>query len=399
MSTGTWRRVSVLAALALSAFTFNTTENLPIGLLDLIAADLDVSLPAAGYLVTGYGLTVAVLSLPLAHLTRHLPRRHLLSAVLAALVLSTVVSITAASYPLLFAARLVTAVGQALFWAVMAPVGVGLFPPRFRGRIIAVLSVCGSLATVVGVPAGTWLGQHSRWQTPFLVVGALAIVAFTLIAVLLPTTSPQESHAAYASAPDARRFAVVLATTTLAVTGMFAGFTYVVEYLTAAAGFAHSSVSVLLFVFGCAGILGVALTGPLLDRLPRGSLLATVALQAVAMLGLYLFAAHPVVVIAMLVLFGFGAVPVFSATQAQILQVTPGRTEVGFAANSAAFNVGIGVGALLGGLVLTRFGVRAAFLAGGGVTLAALATLSTALLGDLRRPRAIAVEAAAPEPA
>lgn len=385
MSPAPSRQVLVLLALALAAFTFNTTENLPIGLLTLLSRDLDVAPSSVGYLVTGYGLTVAVVSLPLALVTRDLPRRYLLSGVLGVLVVATAVSVLAADYPVLLAARVATALAQALFWAVTAPVAVGLFAPRVRGRVIAVMSVGGSLATVLGVPAGTWLGQQGGWRAPFLVLTGLALVALVAVAGLLPTTRPQESHGAYGSAPHTGRFALVLTVTAVSVTGVFAGFTYVVRLLTEVTGFSDGAVSLLLFVFGAAGIAGVAVVGQLLDRFPRATLGWAVGAQAAALFGLYLLAADRATVVALLALLGASAAPVFMATQARILQVAPGRTELGFAANSAAFNVGIAVGALVGGVVSARLGSRAAFGVGGLVTAVAL----VAVLGEsLLRPQA-----------
>ncbi|MFI6819863.1 MFS transporter [Micromonospora sp. NPDC050187] len=397
MASATWRRVTVLLALALSAFTFNTTENLPIGLLPLISEDLDVTFSSVGYLVTGYGLTVAVVSLPLAQVTRDLPRRWVLTVVLAVLVVSTLVSIIAASYWVLLTARIATAVAQAVFWAVMAPVAVGLFAPEVRGRVIAVMSVGGSLATVLGVPAGTWLGQQGGWRAPFLVLTALSLAALVLIALLLPTSRPQDSHGAYGSAPHTGRFVVTLLATAVSVTGMFAGFTYVVRLLTDVTGFTDETVSVLLFVFGLAGIAGVSGVGQILDRFPNGALVLTIGLQAVALLGLWLFATEKVAVIAMLALLGASAAPVFMATQARILVVAPGRTEIGFAANSAAFNVGIAIGAAVGGLVLTPLGARGVFGIGALVTFVALAVVAgESLLAG--RPEAVPpAPAATPE--
>ncbi|MEU8185398.1 MFS transporter [Micromonospora sp. NPDC049044] len=162
MSFDVGRRVSVLLAIALSAFIFNTTENLPIGLLNLMSADLGVSLPAAGFLVTGYGLAVAVVSLPMAQLTRHLPRRFVLAGVLVVLAVATLGSVLTTSYGVLLGARIVVAVAQAVFWAVMGSVAVGLFAPEIRGRVLAVTSVCGSLATLLGVPA--WCSRSARRQ-------------------------------------------------------------------------------------------------------------------------------------------------------------------------------------------------------------------------------------------
>ncbi|MFC5927293.1 MFS transporter [Micromonospora vulcania] len=367
--------MSVLLAIALSAFIFNTTENLPIGLLNLMSSDLGVSLPAAGFLVTGYGLAVAVVSLPMAQLTRHMPRRFVLSGVLVVLAVATIGSVLTTSYGVLLGARIMVAVAQAVFWAVMGSVAVGLFSPEIRGRVLAVTSVCGSLATLLGVPAGTWLGQHTRWQVPFIILSVIALVIAALIAVLLPTTRPEESHAAFGSAPDRRHFVVVLLTTAVAMTGLYTGFTYIGEFITEVAGFPERVVGPLLFVYGGAGILGVVVLGHMLDRRPRGSLVLAVSVQTAAMLLLFQSAGNQAMVITGLALLGWSAAPIFTATQARILHVSPGRTEIGFAANSAAFNVGVAAGAFLGGAALSAFGVRGAFLVGALLTLATVALL------------------------
>ncbi|MGW0788722.1 MFS transporter [Streptomyces sp. NPDC002911] len=371
------RRLALLAALMLAAFTFNTTENLPIGLLEVISVDLQVSLSAVGYLVTAYGLTVAVASLPIAHVTRSVPRRHVLTVLLAALVLSSLVSALGAGYWLLMAARLVTALAQALFWAVMGPLAVGLFSPDVRGRVIGVLSVAGSLALVLGVPAGTWLGQQSAWQVPLVVLAGLGLVSLVTIAALLPTSPPGEGHAAHGSAPDKRRFGIVLVTTVLSVTGAFAGYTYIVKFLGDVSGFSDTSAGALLMVSGVAGVLGVTIAGPLLDRFPRGTLVVPVATQAVGMLGLYAAGTVQAAAVACLALLGGSLGPVFMATQNQMLRVAPGRTEIALAANSGAYNAGIAAGALLGGMILSGSDVRATFLVGGLLTLAASGALLT----------------------
>lgn len=372
-----WHRAAVVAALMLAAFTFNTTENLPVGLLALMAEDLRVSLPAVGALVTGYGLTVAVVSLPLARVTRSVPRRYLLAGLLGLLaVASWVPALGGVSYGVLLAARVATALAQALFWAVMGPVAVGLFPPERRGRIIGLLSVGGSLATVAGVPAGTWLGGHTDWRTPFVLLGVLALVALVVIGLLLPTSRPQDGHSAYGAAPDRRAFCVVLTVTALSVTGAFAGFTYIVAFLDEVSGLREDAVSAVLFAFGGAALAGVTVAGPLLDRFPHATLTVPVAGQAVALLGLFAAGHVPVAAVVLVMLLGASVAPVFMATQSRVLQVAPGRTETALAANSAAFNVGIAAGALAGGALLPSVGVRGTFLAGGMLTVGALAVLS-----------------------
>ncbi|WP_327692184.1 MULTISPECIES: MFS transporter [unclassified Streptomyces] len=372
-----WRRSAVVAALMLAAFTFNTAENLPTGLLSLMAADLRVSPTAVGALVTGYGLTVAVVSLPAARLTRSVPRRYLLAGLLGLLAAASWVSaLGSISYALVLAARVGTALAQASFWVLMGPVAVGLFPPGRRGRVMGLLSVGGSLATVLGVPAGTWLGGRGGWHAPFAVLGALALASLVVVAALLPTSHPQEGHAAYGVAPDRRRFFVVVATTALSVTGVFAGFTYVVVLLEDVGGFGEDAMSGVLFAFGAAALAGVALAGPLLDRFPRATLTVPVATQAAALLGLYAAASSQVAAVALLMLLGASVAPVFMATQSQVLRVAPGRTESALAANSAAFNAGVAAGALLGGALLPLTGARGTFLAGGMLTVGALAVLT-----------------------
>ncbi|WP_329543305.1 MFS transporter [Streptomyces sp. NBC_01358] len=372
----------------LAAFTFNTAENLPIGLLELISESLRVSLSAVGLLVTGYGVTVAVSSVPLAHAVRALPRRHVLTGLLAALVVSSLVAALADSYWLLLAARLLTALAQALFWAVMGPAAVGLFSPAVRGRVVGALSIAGSLALVLGVPAGTWLGRQSGWQVPVALLAGPGLVSLVTIAALLPTSRPEEEHAAYGTRPDARRFATVLAAVALSATGAFTGYTYVVRFLGGVSGFSPSAVSALLVAFGVACLAGVSITGALLDRFPQASLTAAVATQAVGMLGLYAAGARPVVAVVFLVLMGSALGPVFMTSQNAMLHCAPGRTDMALAANSGSYNAGIAAGAALGGLILPLAGVRGTFLAGGLLTVGAWVVLVS---GRLLRGR--------PEPA
>lgn len=370
-----WQRSAVLAALMLAAFTFNTAENLPTGLLELIAESLRVSVSAVGLLVTGNGVTVAVASVPLTHVMRGVARRHVLTTLLAALVVSSVAAALATSYWLLLAARLLTAPAQALFWAVMGPVAVGLFPPAVHGRVIGALSVAGSLALALGVPAGTWLGRREGWPVPIAVPAALGLMSLVTIAVLLPTSRPDEEQAAYGTRPDARRFGTVLAAGTLAATGAFAGFTYIVKFLGDVSGFSPSAVGVLLVVFGVACLAGVTITGAVLDRFPQAALSTAMATQAVGMLGLYAVGTRPVAAVVFLTLMGGALGPVFMTAQNAMLQCAPGRTDIAPAANSGSYNAGIATGAALGGLVLRLADVRGTFLTGGLPTVGACAVL------------------------
>ncbi len=391
-SAAPWRSTAVLLALMLAAFTFNTAENLPVGLLERVSESLDVPLPTVGLLVTGYGLTVAVASVPLAHLVRKVPRRHVLSGVLAALVVSSAGAALAASYGQLLAARLLTALAQALFWAVMGPVAVGLFAPGVRGRVVAALSLAGSLALVLGVPAGSLLGRTTTWQVPVAALALLGLVSLVTVAALLPTSRPEEEAAAYGTNPDRRAFRTVLAAGFLSSAGAFAGFTYLVTYLGDVSGFSPGATDTLLVLLGVACLAGVGVTGALLDRFPRQALTTAVTVQATGMLGLYATGPHQGAAVAFLILMGAALGPVFMATQNAMLHWAPGRTDLALAANSGAYNAGIAAGAALGSATVTLADLRTTFLTGGLLTTTSCTLLLLTSRVRLRptNPRAIA---------
>ena len=156
--------VGALAVLGASAFCFVTGETLPVGLLPVISASLHTSLSATGLLVTVYAVVVVLVSAPLTHLTRHVPRRYLLSGLLGVFVVGTLAAAAAPSYWWLMAARVVTALSQAVFWSIAPVAAAGLFPPEKRGRALAGVLAGAPLAVLFGVPAGTWMGQQAGWR-------------------------------------------------------------------------------------------------------------------------------------------------------------------------------------------------------------------------------------------
>jgi MFS transporter, DHA1 family, inner membrane transport protein len=362
-------------ALAVAAFCYGTTENLPVGLLSLMAADLGTSLSAVGLLVTGYGLTVAVVSVPLTRLTARMPRRVLLCGLLSVFVVTTWISVGAANYWMLLGARVVMALSQAIFWPVAAVAAAGLFSPRVGGRAAGVVLAGGSLAVVLGVPAGTWLGQQAGWRSAFLVLSGLGVLALIAVAVLLPPGAPGQGHAAAADSPDARRYRLLVLTTALSVTGFFTVFTYVTVFLTQVSGFPAAAISPLLLMYGVMDLAGLACAGAVVDRGPRITMIVSIALLAASLLGLYAFGTVPAAAIALLGLMGVALPGLAVALQPRVLQFAPGNTDIAAAGTSAAFNVGIGGGALVGGLLLPVAGVRSTALAGAALAAAALAVV------------------------
>jgi predicted MFS family arabinose efflux permease len=369
------RAVGALAALSAATFCYVTAEVLPTGMLTVLAADLGRSRSAIGLLVTGYAVVVLVASLPLARLTRRVPRRLLLTGTLGVFVLTTLLSALAGDFRVLLAARLLTGLTQALFWAVLAPAATGLFPPEVRGRMVSRLAIGTALAPVLGVPVGTWLAQETSWRVTFAAVSAVGLVTCVAVAVLLPTASPEQSSAARGTAPDRRRFTTLLMVTGLTITGAVVANTYVTPFLVDVSGFPPASLGPLLSVSGCGGVFGTMLVGRFLDRHPWGSLAALSGLMSGALFGLSAAGPARVPAVALLVLFSmtFGALS--AAIQHRTLHVAPGGTDIASAATNSVFNLGIAAGSLLGAGLITTIGVRATPLVGGVLAAAALGVL------------------------
>jgi MFS transporter, DHA1 family, inner membrane transport protein len=375
------RPVPALAALTAATFLYVTTEMLPVGLLAPIGADLGVSEARVGLLVTAYALVVVVASIPLTYLTRAVPRRVLLGTLLAGYVVSSLGSALARSYGALMATRVVTALGQAVFWSVVVPIAAGLFPAEVRGRALAVLFGGVSVATVVGVPAGTWVGQHLGWRWSFAVLAAAGAVALVALGAKLPPDGSRlVDPTGPGSQPDRRRFSALIAMAALATTGAFAFFTYLSPYLTDVAGISAGLLSVVLLLRGLAGIGGIAVAGALVDARPRLSIALAVAVQAAALL-LLVHPLGPVAVVVLVALTGYAFAAFTTPLSTRILQTAPIRLDLATSVSSTAVNVGITLGALIGSALLDGPGVRTTAMAGGLLTLAALALVA------LDRPR------------
>lgn len=365
------RATGALAALTAAAFLYVTTETLPVGLLDPIARDLGVTDSRVGLLVTAYGLVVVVASIPLTRLTRAVPRRVLVCGLLGLYVVSALASAVAPGYDWLVVARVFTALSQALFWSVVVPVAAGLFPVEVRGRVLAVVFGGGSLAAVAGVPLGTWVGQHLGWRWSFASLAGAGAVALVALAATLPAAGGTLDPGGRGSEPDPRRFRALIGVTILSTTGTFTFFTYLSPYL-AAVLVPAGLLSLVLLLRGLAGIAGVAVGGPLVDRRPRRAIVLPVAVQAVALLLLFR-PAGAVAAVVLVALTGWAFAAFTTPLSTRILQVAPGSLDLAVAGISSAINVGITLGALIGSGLVAAGSVRGTALIGGLLTLAALA--------------------------
>jgi DHA1 family inner membrane transport protein len=381
--------VGNLLALAAAAFCYVATETMPIGILTLVAGDLGVPPQAVGFLITGYAVTVAVVTIPLTYVTRNVPRRRLMIVLVGVLVLANLLSAASPSYPFLLGARLLAALSQAIFWAVVAPVVAAMFDVTVRGRVNAVVFAGASLGPMLGVPAGTWIGQQHGWRAAFLALAALALVAFTALALRMPPVEVAATHAATGTNPDRRRYAILVAVTTLSVAGLYASFTYTEMFLTQVTGFAAAALAPLLLARGIADFGGIAAGGWASDRWQRGAVTGSVTVLAAALLTMYLTAHDRAATVVLLAVTGFAIGALTPALQNRVLEVAPGSTDMASAGNSVAFNIGIAGGSLAGAAVLDGPGVRATALAGGLLALAALALFLAEPLLTRRTPEVV----------
>lgn len=397
-TSSTARRLGALLALSIGAFLFVTTENLPIGLLLDLSAGLRVPTSWVGLLVTGYGLVVVLTTIPLTRATRGISSRVLMAAVLGGFVVTTAASAASGDFWVLAGARMTTALSQALFWSLVIPTAAGLFGPAARGRAVAVVFAGTSLATVLGIPVGTSLGQAAGWRLPFILlagVGALAVVA---VVVLLPSSSRSGAvrpHPPGRPEPDpvaqdvddrfGYRLLVVL--TVLFSTGAFVSYTYLAQFLVEISSLSATAVAPVLLLRGLVGLAGVVLAGAAADRWPRATTVAPLVLQSVALLGLFASGTVPVVAVSLTALAGMAFAVFTTALGTQVLRLAPSRPELASAGTSVAMNVGIAGGGFLGGLLL-GFGVRGTALLAGGLSAvaAALALAGPALRSAMQHP-------------
>lgn len=386
------RSTAALTMLTLATFLFVTAESLPIGLLEPIARGLDVPQASVGLLVTGYAAVVVVTTIPLTRWTARVPRRVLMGVLLGVFVLGTALCAASDSYVALLLFRLVVALAQALFWAVVSPAAASVVDAATQGRAVAVVNAGGALGPVLGVPAGTWIGQLLGWRSSFLLLAAPGLLVLIGVVAALPPVREAGGRAERGTRPDRARFATTVLVTGLAVTGAYVVFTYVTPFLRTVTGLPASGDGPVLLLRGVAAFGGAVMIGSIIDRAPWGAVLAVVVLQTAAFTVQWLFGATPGIAVAAVAAAGLTLSALATANGARILRYAPGDTAAASAAVSTAFNVGIMLGALVGSVFEASVGTGAVPLVGAIVTLLAVlvsaAEPAVARRLGARRPRA-----------
>lgn len=390
-----------LLALAIGGFGIGLTEFVIMGLLPEVADDFSVTETTAGYLISGYALSVAVGAVALTLALTRVPRKTALLGLMVLFIVGNLVSAIAPDYGTMMAGRVVAALCHGAFFGIGSVVAAQLVAPDRKASAIAFMFGGLTLANVLGVPLGTLLGQAAGWRSTFWAITVIGIAAFAGIAALVPARTGAGAATSGGMRAELSAFAspqvwLSIAVTVLGYGGMFGGFTYIAFTLTEVSGFASGAVPLLLVLFGVGLFVGNLYGGRAADRdLVRTLQVALAALTGVLAL-FALTAGSQVLTVVMLVLMGavgFGTVP---GLQMRVMAYADRAPTLASGANIAAFNVGNALGAWVGGLTLAAgLGYTSPLWAGAGVTALGLLVLLVAVRAPGGERRAVLVPAAA----
>ncbi|WP_030676939.1 MFS transporter [Streptomyces sp. NRRL B-1347] len=344
-----------LLALAIGAFGIGTTEFVIMGLLPEVAGDFDVSIPTAGFLVTGYALGV-VLGAPLmTALGTRISRKRMLMLLMGLFIAGNLLSAVAPSFGVMVAGRVVASLAHGAFFGIGSVVAAELVAPEKKAGAIATMFSGLTVANVVGVPLGTFVGQAIGWRITFVIVAALGVVGLVGVAKLVPDLPKPEGVSLRHEISAFRNVQVLLAMamTVLGFGGVFAAITYITPMMTEVAGYSESSVTWLLVLFGLGMVGGNLIGGRFADRALMPMLYVSLGALALV-LAVFTLTAHnkiaSAVTIVLIGALGFATVP---PLQKRVLDQASGAPTLASAVNIGAFNLGNALAAWLGGIVIS----------------------------------------------
>lgn len=382
------RSTYALLALALSAFAIGTTEFISVGLLPMIAEDLNISVATAGLTVSLYAIGVMIGAPVLTSLTSNMSRKSLLLWIIVVFIIGNTIAATSATVGVLLTARVVSALAHGIFMAIGATIAADLVPAHKRASAIAIMFTGLTVATVTGVPFGTLLGQLFGWRFAFGAIVVMGIIAFIGNSILVPSDLQKAVRTTFRDQLKLvtnGRLLLVFIITALGYGGTFVVFTYLSPLLQEVTGFKAGTVTLILLVYGIAIAIGNTIGGKLANRNPINALFYMFLIQAVILIVLTFTAPYKIaglVTIIIMGLFAFMNVPGLQVYAVMLAErFVPSAVDVASAINIAAFNAGIALGAYLGGVVADSFGLIHTAWVGGLMVFGAvlLAGLSRAL--------------------
>lgn len=369
--------------LGLSVFALGTSEFMLSGLLPAVADDMNVSIPRAGLLISAFAVGMVVGAPLLAVATLRLPRRTTLISLIAVFGVGQIAGALAPNYAVLFASRVVSALACAGFWAVGAAVAIAMVPVNARARALAVMIGGLSIANVLGVPAGAFLGESLGWRSAFWAVGAASAVALVGVATLIPRIPlPDEK-------PQLRRELLIyrdrqvwlsISLIAFAAGGVFCAFSYLAPLLTDVSGLDDSWVPVVLGLFGVGALIGTMIGGRIADAHLFGVLLSGIAASSVLLVALALLGQYAVAAVTLAFLLGVSAFYTAPALNARMFNVAGKAPTLAGATTTAAFNLGNTGGPWIGGAVIDAgLGFASPAWAGAALTVTAGAVTAVSL--------------------
>lgn len=348
-----------LFALTIAAYAIGTTEFVIVGLLPTVATDLQITLPLAGLIVSIYALGVTFGAPILTALTGRIERKPLLIGLMALFIAGNTMAALSPSYGMLLFARVISAFAHGVFFSVGATIAAGLVPENRRASAIALMFMGLTVAIVTGVPLGTFIGQTFGWRATFWAVAGLGVVALISMAVLLPRNLEKSAPAGILEQVrvlGSGRLLLVFGMTAFGYGGTFVTFTFLAAMLEEVTGFAASSVSLVLVVYGLAIAAGNLIGGRIADRNPVKALAWLFAAQAIVLVVFTFTASSMIPALVTLIALGFLSFANVPGLQLYVVQLArqhrPGAVDVASALNIAAFNLGIAGGAWIGGMVV-----------------------------------------------
>ncbi|UKK98410.1 MFS transporter [Brevibacillus brevis] len=392
-ATGAKNSTLALLALAISAFGIGTTEFVIVGLLSTVAQDLKVTITLAGLLISGYALGVAVGAPIITALTSRIPRKALLMLLMIVFVVGNSAAALSSSFTLLIIARFFTAFSHGVFFSIGSTIAADLVPENKRASAIATMFTGLTVATVTGVPLGTFIGQMFGWRATFWGVAILGVIALISTAILVPSNLKKAKPA---SIKDQVKIItnlpllLVFAITALGYGGTFVTFTFLGPILEEITGYQASAVSLILLVYGIAVAIGNTVGGKAADKNPIKALRWMFIIQAIILVILTFTAPFKwggTLTIMLMGLLAFMNVPGLQVYVVQLAEkYVPSAVDVASAINIAAFNLGIAIGAFVGGIIVDTIGLIHTPWVGGVMVLgAALLTVISSKLEKARR--------------
>lgn len=342
--------------LAFAAFIFNTTEYIPIALLSDIGTSFSMPVDKVGIMMTVYAWIVALVSLPLMLATAKMERKRLLVGVFTLFVASHILSAVATGFGVLLIARTGVALAHAIFWSITASLVVRLAAKDKRTKALGLLATGSALAAVLGLPIGRLVGQYLGWRASFALIGVLALICLVILWKILPNL-PSRNVGNIKSLPDILKntpLLLVYLMIILIVTAHFTAYSYIEPFMLNMVNFSANFATWILLMFGLAGIVASILFGRYYERMERSFLWLAMMAIALGLSTLFLFSDMSALWVINAFLWGIGATTISLVLQIQVLRLAPKATDVAMSIFSGVFNIGIGGGALLGGIVIAQ---------------------------------------------